>query len=103
MKGRTKGPGDYVDAVERASKDIDDPVEKLRFLRASLARKDELEPWLRRVPFAPARARLYRWFGARGIRHVPSGRRFGVAAESRPRSRGLAASRALVAGAAVIL
>ena len=86
-------------AVEAASRGIKDPVAKLRFVRAAVARRHAVAPWVGHVPFAALRKRLYlRQITVTGARlsldemprHAP--------AES---ARGLAASRALVAGAAI--
>ena len=81
-----KKPGsrDFVESVDRAGREIQDPVEKLRFLRASLARQEETHGWVRRIPWAPVRERVDRLVRRAG---VPN----------------LAASRALVAVAAVVV
>ena len=100
MKHRSDPP-DFVDAVERASRGIHDPVAKLRFIRTSLARRQAVDGWVRRVPWAPVRVRLYRWLSIQGVQHRLNTNRFGVALPIPLPARGLAASRALVAVAAV--
>ena len=103
MKGPKKEPGDFVDAVERVSKGIHDPVAKLRFIRASLARQQAVDGWVRRVPFAPVRGRLYGWLSLQRVQHLLSANPFGVAPPVPRPARGLAASRAMVAVAAVVI
>jgi N-acetylmuramoyl-L-alanine amidase-like protein len=95
--------GDFVDAVERASRDIHDPVAKLRFIRTSLVRHQTVDGWVGRVPWAPLRVRLYRWVSLHGVQHLLTTRPFGVARPIARPARGLAASRALVAVAAVLV
>jgi hypothetical protein len=89
--------------VEKASRGIHDPVAKLRFIRTSLARHQAVGGWVRRVPWAPVRVRLHRWLSLEGVQHLLSTNPFGVALPIPRAARGLAASRALVAVAAVIV
>jgi hypothetical protein len=100
---RPPEPGDFVDAVEKASREIHDPVAKLRFIRNSLARHQAVDGWVRRVPWAPVRVRLYRWLSLQGVQHLLTNNPFGVALPIPRAARGLAASRALVAVAAVVV
>ena len=68
MEGRKKGtpgaaasrPKEYVDAVEAVSREIQDPVAKLRFLRTSLRDYPRVSQ-VEEVPSGPARRVLYRW------------------------------------------
>ena len=97
MRPRTD---EFMAAVEEASREIRDPVAKLRFVRGAAARRHAVAPWVAHVPWAPLRRRLY----VRQIR-VTGGRvSLGDApppdAAPAP-ARGLAASRALVAAAAL--
>src|SRR6186713_3369063 len=95
---------DFVEEVHRASKAIKDPVEKLRFIRESLERQKAKDAWVQRVPLAPVRSRLYTWLRLDGIHHLLGKQTpFGAAPEAPPPSRGLAASRALVALAAMVI
>lgn len=103
MKRPPEDPGDFVDAVERVSRGIQDPVAKLRFIRTSLARHQTADVWVRRVPWAPLRVRLYRWLSLEGVQHLLIRNPFGVALPLPHATRGLAASRALVAVAAVVV
>ena len=103
MKGPPNEPGDFVDAVERVSRGIHDPVAKLRYIRTSLARHQAVDGWVRRVPWAPVRVRLYRWLSLQVVQHRLNTNPFGVAVPIPHSARGLAASRALVAVAAVIV
>ena len=98
-----RDPPDFVDAVERTSRSIQDPVAKLRFIRTSLARHEVADRWVRRVPWAPLRVRLYRWLSLDGVQHLLARNPFGVARPVPPAVRGLAASRVLVAIAAVVV
>lgn len=97
-KGPAKEPGDFAGAVDKASKGIDDPVAKLRFIRESLERQKEVDAFVQRVPLAPVRAGLYRWLGRNGLHQLRRPR-----STAPPASRGLAASRVIVAGAAVVI
>jgi N-acetylmuramoyl-L-alanine amidase len=53
-------PKEYVDAVEAVSREIQDPVAKLRFLRTSLKEYSKVAT-VEKVPSGPARRLLYRW------------------------------------------
>lgn len=96
-------PPDFVDAVEKASRGIRDPVAKLRFIRTSLARHQAVDGLVQRVPWAPVRGRLYRWLSLAGLHHLLITNPFGVALPIPQRARSLVASRALVAVAAMIV
>ena len=90
---------EFMAAVEEASRAIRDPVAKLRFVRAAAARRHAVAPWIRHVPWAPLRKRLYlRQLTVTGGR-LPLDELPRAAAPER--GRGLAASRALVAAAAL--
>src|SRR5882762_612844 len=68
LGGRTKDPQgtaprrpkEYVEAVEEVSREIHDPVAKLRFLRTSLRDYPRVSQ-VEEVPSGPARRVLYRW------------------------------------------
>jgi hypothetical protein len=68
LGGRTKDaqgtaprrPKEYVEAVEEVSREIHDPVAKLRFLRTSLRDYPRVSQ-VEEVPSGPARRVLYRW------------------------------------------
>ena len=100
MKRKPQGGREFVEAVESASREIKDPVEKLRFLRASLARRQALDGWLRFVPYPPLRKQVGRLVARESVQRFLDVRPFGVPAPA-DTDRGLAASRALVAVAAV--
>lgn len=63
---------EFVSSLESASRGIQDPVAKLRFIRGSLARYRWLDRAIRTVPFPPLRRRLYRWLSLEGISHLLS-------------------------------
>lgn len=100
MKDRSD-PAGFTRAVDRAGRDIHDPVAKLRFIRASLARRQEAEGWVRRVPWAPVRERVSRWIGADSVQRALIASPFGFARPRPAAPRSLAASRVLVAAAAI--
>jgi hypothetical protein len=84
-----------VTSLEAASREIKDPVEKLRFIRGSLARYRTLDQAVRKVPWAPARHVLYRWLSLEGLRHLLNPNAMGSAPVLSGPARGwLIASRA---------
>jgi hypothetical protein len=102
MKKRPHPP-EFARPVDRAGRDVHDPVAKLRFIRASLARQQESHAWVRRVPWAPVRERIYRSLGVDGVQRALISTPFGFAPSAPAPPRGLAASRVLVAAAAVVV
>jgi len=65
-------PKEYVEAVEAVSREIQDPVAKLRFLRTSLRDYPRVSP-VEEVPSGRARRVLYRWASFEHLRAL-SGR-----------------------------
>jgi hypothetical protein len=99
---------EFVSALERVSREIRDPVAKLRFIRGSLARYETQDRMVRTVPWAPIRRVLYRWLSLEGLRHLFTANPLGSLAVSGSARASLALSRAmaltlplLAAGAAV--
>jgi len=64
---RPRAGTDWVDSLDAVSRGIRDPVAKLRFIRASLARYQRIDRWLRIVPYGPLRRALYRWLHLEGL------------------------------------
>jgi hypothetical protein len=67
--GRDRGE-EFVCALEAASREIRDPVAKLKYIRNSLARYQALDRCVRVVPIAPLRRQIYRWLSLEGLQHV---------------------------------
>jgi len=74
-------------SLEAASRGIQDPVAKLRYIRGSLAKYQRIDRVLRVVPFAPLRHALYRFSRLDGLGHVLSQNPMGggLAAQDDPR------------------
>jgi hypothetical protein len=66
-RGTPARPDEYVEAVEAVSREIHDPVAKLRFLRTSLKDYPRLSP-VEGVPSGRARRILYRWASLESLR-----------------------------------
>src|SRR6185295_18328954 len=66
-RGTPARPDEYVEAVEAVSREIRDPVAKLRFLRSSLKDYPRLSP-VEDVPSGRARRILYRWASLESLR-----------------------------------
>jgi hypothetical protein len=64
-------PKEYVEAVEAVSREIRDPVAKLRFLRTSLRDFPRVSP-VEEVPSGAARRVLYRWASFEHLRTLAS-------------------------------
>lgn len=68
--GSAASAEEFLRALERTSSGIKDPVAKLRYIRASLARHQRLDRLVRSVPWPPLRRALYRWLSLEGLRHL---------------------------------
>jgi hypothetical protein len=92
---------DFVLALEEKSRAIRDPVEKLRYIRGSLARYQEADRRLQAVRFSPLRRLLYRLSPLHGLRQLLTTNPWGTTPEAtrRPawRSKAPALAAALVA------
>jgi hypothetical protein len=77
---------DPIAALEQTSRGIKDPVEKLRFLRRSLARYEDVDQKLQAVPGAPLRWLAYRLTGIDAARPLFTGNPNGALAA--PHRRG---------------
>ncbi len=69
-RGRPRAGADWVDSLDAVSRNIRDPVAKLRFIRTSLARYQRVDRWLRMVPYAPLRRALYKWLHLEGLQYL---------------------------------
>jgi hypothetical protein len=76
---------DFVSALEEKSRAIRDPVEKLRYIRGSLARYQEADRRLQAVRFSPLRKLLYRLSPLHGLRHLLTNNPWGATPEATPR------------------
>lgn len=95
---------EFLNALERASGEIRDPVAKLRFIRGSLARFQRLDRCVRAVPSVALRRWIYRWLSMEGLEHLMSSNPMGGTARvSRSAHRYLLLSRAVLAGAALAI
>ncbi len=109
MATATGDPSEFVAALEAMSREIRDPVAKLRFIRGSLSRYETQDRMVRAVPWAPMRWFLYRWLSLEGLRHLLTANPFGGAPSVSGSARlSLALTRAvalavpmLLAGAAI--
>jgi hypothetical protein len=77
-------PKEYVEAVEAVSREIQDPVAKLRFLRTSLRDYPHVSQ-VEEVPSGPARRILYRWASFEHLRTLSDGEPAAVLAPGAPR------------------
>ncbi len=78
--GSRRRGADFVDALDSVTRDIRDPVAKLRFIRASLGRYRRLDRWLRVVPYGPLRRALYKWLHMEGLQYLLSAHPLGAPA-----------------------
>lgn len=92
---------DFVLDLEEKSRAIRDPVEKLRYIRGSLARYQEADRRLQAVRFSPLRRLLYRLSPLHGMRHLLTNNPLGATREAAPqpvrRSKAPALTAALLA------
>lgn len=65
-------PDEFVVALEAVSGRIRDPVVKLRYIRAALARYQRVDRVVRRIPFSFLRVWTYRWISLDGLSHLKS-------------------------------
>ena len=97
---------DYVEAVEAVSREIHDPVVKLRFLRTSLRDYPRLAP-VDGVPSGRARRVLYRWASLENLRGLTASARSGEATPGARRkvlvSRAAAALTLLLAAGRLVM
>jgi hypothetical protein len=61
---------EFLHSLETVSRGLKDPVAKLRFIRTSLARYQNVDRMVRSVPSASVRRVLYRWLSLEGLRHL---------------------------------
>lgn len=100
--------GDFVGTLEEASREIHDPVAKLRYIRGSLAKYQQADRAVRAVPFSPLRRFLGRLLNLEAVRHLlnnPGPLGVSAAATAAPRPLGLAGvtlATLLAAGAAAL-
>ena len=85
---------DPIAALEAQGRQIRDPVEKLRFLRRSLERYEDVDEQLQAVPGAPLRWLAYRFTGVDEARPLFSGNPNGALDPPQRRGRALPAPRA---------
>jgi len=71
LPARRGRPREFLAALESASRDLDDPVAKLRYIRESLARYEGIERAVGSMPAATLRHWLYRWLSLEGLRSRP--------------------------------
>jgi hypothetical protein len=71
---RSAGAGargsEFVAELEAVSREIRDPVAKLRFIRGSLARHETQDRLVRHLPWPALRRFLYRWLSVEGLRKL---------------------------------
>src|SRR5512142_2548940 len=91
-------PSEFVAALEAVSREIRDPVAKLRFIRGSLSRYETQDRLVRSVPWAPVRRFLYRWLSLEGLRHLFTANSLGGAVVTGSARTSLALTRALAFG-----
>jgi hypothetical protein len=104
--GAERGTPDFIRALERVSRQIHDPVAKLRYIRATLARYDRMDRVVRRVPLAPVRGWIYRRLSTHGLRLAASRPPLGLApsrSTARPPRLGRGVSLAAALGATAAL
>ena len=65
-------PDEFVVALEAVSGRIRDPVVKLRYIRASLARFERIDRVVRRIPLSFLRVWAYRWMSLDGLSQLKS-------------------------------
>ena len=80
---------DPIAELEAKGREIRDPVEKLRFLRRSLERYEDVDQKLQAVPGAPLRWLAYRFTGVHTARHLFTGNPNGSLASPHLRGREL--------------
>jgi hypothetical protein len=102
LRGRIDGTGDFVAELERVARDIGDPVERLRFIRAALARHHNADTWIRRIPWRPARRALYRWMGLQMFQELLVQNALGAPRAITTVRRRLMVGRLAIASAAVL-
>ena len=78
---------EFVAVLEQVSREIRDPVAKLRFIRSSLSRYQSLDRAVRVVPWFPMRRTLHKWIGREGLRHQIELSGLGVPVRVNPRAR----------------
>jgi hypothetical protein len=82
--GASGGPRDrgdeFISALEAASRGIQNPVAKLRFIRGSLGRYQVLDRCVRAVPVPSLRRHLYHWLSLEGMNHLLTRNPYGAAA-----------------------
>lgn len=100
-RGQNDGSGDFVAELERVSREIRDPVAKLRFIRSSLGRYRRFERWIQAIPWRPLRRVLFRWLGLELFQHVLVDNPFGSPSAAVTVRRRLLVSR--LAAAAILV
>jgi hypothetical protein len=78
---------EFVAVLEQVSREIRDPVAKLRFIRSSLSRYQSFDRAVRVVPWFPLRRTLHKWIGREGLRHQTELSGLGVPVRVNPRAR----------------
>ena len=95
--------GELEKAIGSVSRNITDPVAKLRYIRRSLADYQSADQRLRAVPSPWLRRLLYRGLSIIGLRHALDTRSFGYSARADSSGRLLILSRISVAAAALLV